>query len=90
MMGRFETALYKNVTGGIKEAWEVGNQLNDEYVEHYFKGLTGFKAIKDKMLDRNFKALDVFINRKRNARTLSNRVWKTSNRLGSELAAVRL
>jgi uncharacterized protein affecting Mg2+/Co2+ transport len=27
MMGRFETALYKNVTGGIKEAWKCRNQL---------------------------------------------------------------
>jgi hypothetical protein len=70
MMGRFETALYKNVTGGIKDAWELGNQLNDEYVEYYFKDLKGFTAIKDKMMARNFKALDVFINRKRNARTL--------------------
>jgi hypothetical protein len=87
MMGRFETTLYKNVTGGIKDAWELGNQLNDEYVEYYFKDLKGFTAIKDKMMARNFKALDAFINRKRNSRTLSNRVWKTSNRFRNELEA---
>jgi len=85
MMRRFETALYKNVTSGIKEAWETGNQLNDEYVEYYFKGLTGFKAIQYKMLDRNFKALDAFISRKRNARTLSNHVWKITHKFRDEL-----
>jgi hypothetical protein len=87
MLKKFETKLYENVVIGIENAWETGNELNDEYVEYYFKGLKEFKDIREPMLDRNTKALHSFINRKHNSRTLSDRIWKTTKRLRDELEA---
>lgn len=87
MMGKFKTELYENVSGGMKSAWELDNKKNDEYVEHYFKGLKGFKSTKNVMMDRNTKAMNAFINRKHGAKTLSDRIWKTSNRFRNELEA---
>jgi hypothetical protein len=87
MMGKFKTELYENVSGGMQSAWDLGNELNDDYVEHYFKGLKGFKSTKKFMMDRNTKAMNAFISRKHNTRTLSDRIWKTSNRFRDELEA---
>jgi len=39
------------------------------------------------MMGRNVAAMDAFINRKHNFRTLADRVWKTSNRFRDELEA---
>jgi hypothetical protein len=87
LIGRFETELYENISGGMKNAWGVGNEMNDEYVTYYFAGIEGFKAQQKAMMARNTEAMNAFISRKRNARTLSDRVWKTANRFRDELEA---
>lgn len=87
MMGRFETDLYENISGGMKSAWGVGNEINDEYVTYYFSGVEGFKTRQKAMMNRNTEAMNAFISRKRNSRTLSDRVWKTANRFRDELEA---
>ena len=51
MMGKFETELYQNITGGIKSAWEIANDMNDEYVNYYFKGLGEFRKEKNAVMD---------------------------------------
>lgn len=87
LMSGFETDLLKITKSGINDAWDTANDMNDEIVNYYFKGLDQFKAQQAAMMNRNSKALEAFVNRKRNARTLSDRIWQTSNRYRDELEA---
>lgn len=87
MMGEFQTELYENITGGMKKGWGLGDELNDQYVAYYFSGLAGFQAQKTAMMARNTEAMEAFINRKYNSRSLSDRVWKIANRYRDELEA---
>jgi hypothetical protein len=87
MMDGFKTELFEIVKGGMERSWETANDMNDEMVIHYFKGLEEFKARQAAMMARNTAAMEAFIRRQRNGLKLSDRIWKIGDRYRNELEA---
>ena len=87
MMEGFQSELFEVTKGGITTSWGMADSMNDEYVTYYFKGLDGFRQQQSAMMARNSQALEAFMKRKKNARTLSNRIWKVGAKYRDELEA---
>ena len=87
LMEGFTNELFEVTSDSIESAWQVANYMNDEYVMYYFKGLDQFRSQQSAMMSRNAEALDAFMKRKRNSRTLSDRIWKVGARYRDELEA---
>ena len=87
MMQGFYSELFEVTNSAVKSSWAVANEMNDELVTYFFKGLDQFKNQQPAMMGRNTEALNAFIGRKRNSRTLSDRIWIISDRFRDELEA---
>lgn len=85
LMKQFHRELLDYITSGIKDEWDAASIKNEQIAFNYIKNLTKvemnekglkmFEKLRDKLQDRNTKALNAFINRKKYGKTLSNRVW---------------
>jgi len=87
LMEGFRNDLFEVTSSSIENAWGVANSMNDEYVMYYFNGLEQFKRQQSIMMARNSEALEAFLRRKRNSRSLSDRIWKVGTRYRDELEA---
>lgn len=87
MMKRFNSELFEITRSGIGASWEQAEEMNDELVRFYFSGLAEFRKKQAVMMARNTEGVESFINRKHNARKLSDRIWEKSSRLRDELEA---
>ena len=85
-----QSELYGHIEEGINREWGYANAKNDIITLKYLQGIDSPKIdkIRDKLFDRNYKALEAFKKRKRYGHTLSNRVWRLTKKfkLDTEVA----
>ncbi len=87
MMQGFYSELFEVTNSAVKSSWGIANEMNDELVTYFFKGLDQFKNQQPAMMGRNTEAMNAFVGRTRNSRTLSDRIWIISDRFRDELEA---
>ena len=83
-------AKYANVISGhidtaSKSAWDLSNTQNDDLVNRYTKGIELTKAQRERMYDRNYKALATFQQRTKDGVRLSDRVWNLTEQTRDQL-----
>lgn len=77
--------VYQEIKGGVKKEWMMAAENNDELVKSIF----GAASIQDhhfaRFFQRNMEAMDAFFARKEQGLDLSQKVWKYTGQLKTEL-----
>lgn len=77
--------VYQEIKGGVKKEWMMAAENNDELVKSIF----GASCIEDhhfaRFFHRNMEAMDAFFARKEQGLDLSQKVWRYTGQLKTEL-----
>lgn len=75
----------KIITDGTRREWLIANSKNKELVDFLFEKTSLPKEVIEKMYPRNLEALRAFQTRKIGGLSLSDKIWKLTTQLRSEL-----
>jgi len=83
VLKRYRSRILDHITFQTKDAWNMGEKHNDDFVLNYIKGAT---LPNDSIyLKRNTESLQAFLKRSANGLTLSQRVWNLNQQTRSQL-----
>ena len=87
LLGGLKTGLSGVIVNGVRSAWTLANNKNDELARQVFGDNVGklSQAQYRRYFSTNGAALDAFLARKENGLNLSDRVWRYTEAFKSEI-----
>lgn len=87
LLNRLKTGLSGVIVNGVKSAWTLSNNKNDELCRQVFGDNIGKLSQEQyrRYFSTNGAALDAFLNRKRDGLNLSDRVWRYTDAFRREI-----
>lgn len=87
LLERLKTELTTAIVNGVRSAWTLSNNKNDELCHQVYGDNIGklSQAQYRRYFSTNGQALDAFLKRKQNGLNLSDRVWRYSDAFKNEI-----
>ncbi|EJW92601.1 hypothetical protein EVA_19292, partial [gut metagenome] len=87
LLNRLKRGLTTVIVNGVRSAWTLSNNKNDELARQVFGDNVGKLSQEQyrRYFSTNGKALEAFLIRKENGLNLSDRVWRYTNAFKNEI-----